>query len=89
MLEEDNPVLTLTDSCDVICDRCPNRQADKCRSECRVGRIDSGCLREYGLSAGDEIRWSDLKKLAADKIISQSKLPQICLDCQWHCFDWN
>lgn len=83
ILNTENPLLTLTNGCDVICEYCPNNIDGICNSECKVGRIDRRCLESYGLDFGDKLFWLDLKALAREKIISQNKIPDICLDCQW------
>ncbi|MGN0470162.1 MAG: DUF1284 domain-containing protein [Acutalibacteraceae bacterium] len=85
ILNTENPVLVLTDGCDIICTDCPNNINGRCKNHAKVNTIDKNCLAGYGLDFGTEIRWNDLKKLAYDKIILPEKLPKVCKDCSWQC----
>lgn len=82
-LEGENPLLTLTNNCDIICENCPNNKNYRCLSEEKTAAIDRRCLDEYGLKAGDKIRWNEIKELAREKIISKNKIPCVCRDCEW------
>lgn len=82
MLDSENPQITLTERCDIICAACPNNAAE-CLCEHKVRGIDRRCLEELNLKFGDTIRWNMLKSLAHDNIIVKNKLDVVCRDCQW------
>lgn len=82
MLDSENPNVTLTKGCDIICAACPNN-AKGCLCEHKVQSIDRRCLGELNLKFGDTVRWSKLKSLARDNIIIKDKLGVVCEDCQW------
>lgn len=84
MLNEKNPLITLSENCDIICEFCPNRIGKECTSEHKVRDIDERCLNAYHLDFGDTILWSELKKLAFETVINQSRLKSVCQDCQWY-----
>lgn len=83
MLNLKNPLLDLSEKCDIICRFCPNNIDGICTAENKVHAIDSRCLDEIGLSFGDNIRWSELKSAAAGKIIKNGRLQNVCQTCQW------
>lgn len=89
ILHTENPIIELSDKCDVVCGNCPNNINGNCLAEQKVSDIDKRCLAEYGLAVGDKIRWHDLEILAYQKIIRQHLLPSVCRNCQWNtiCFD--
>lgn len=82
-LNKENPILTLCVGCDIICEGCPNNIDGICKNNNKVCNIDKRVLDELGLRAGDNIRWNEVKKLAYDKIILNSKIKYICADCVW------
>lgn len=83
MLNRENPLLTLTSGCDIICEYCPNNLNGICDSDSKVSGIDRRCLESLGLSFGEKLLWYELKAFAYEKIISQNKIPNVCLNCQW------
>lgn len=83
MLEKENPFLTLTEHCDIICENCPNNIRGICSSDRKVTNIDKRCIEKYDMRFGDTIRWSELKKLAYEHIISKNQLATVCHNCQW------
>lgn len=84
-LEKYNPVITLTDSCDILCKFCPNNIDGVCNTDCKVKSIDKNCLIEYNLNFGNTINWRDLKQLSLENIILKNKLCDVCKDCNWNC----
>ena len=85
ILNTENPVLILTDGCDIICTNCPNNINGKCKDNAKVSLIDNNCLAEYQLEFGTEIHWNELKRLAYEKIIIPEKIPNVCTNCIWQC----
>ncbi len=87
-LEKEDPFLKLTQQCDIICEHCPNNINGICKDNKKVDSIDKRCLERYDMKFDDMIKWSELKKLAYQNIISQKQLAIVCLDCQWRtlCF---
>jgi len=88
ILEKENPLLRLTEHCDIICENCPNNIDGICKDNKKVSSIDRRCLETYNMQFDDIIRWSELKKLAYNNIISQKQLATVCHDCAWRtlCF---
>ena len=81
-MNDNSPVVRLTDKCDVICRKCPDNINGMCLNEEKVSAIDRRCLDELSLDFGDDISWNDLKKLAFENIINCQKLKEVCRDCQ-------
>jgi len=86
-LENKNPSLTLTSSCDVICSACPHKRGGICITHCKVIHFDKACLNAFGLSFGDTISWENLKQLAAKEVINKGLLSKVCKGCQWRCWE--
>lgn len=82
-LEQKNPIVTLTENGDIICENCPNYIHNFCISHKKVNLIDKNCLAKYHLNFGDKISYQELKNLAQSEIIQQKKIKTICQDCQW------
>jgi len=82
-LNNNNPVVSLTNECDVICEKCPNNVKGICTSQKKVSDIDKRCIQRYGLSFGDRMQWSELKRLAFEKIIDCHQLGEVCRNCEW------
>ena len=83
-LEFSDPPILITDCCDNICKYCPDRNNGICRCHQKVNSFDKACIKAYGIDFGDSIKWSDLKKLAYEKIINNKKLYSVCACCQWY-----
>ncbi|MBR2177092.1 MAG: DUF1284 domain-containing protein [Clostridia bacterium] len=83
MLEADDPALTVSRECDIVCASCPHNISGICCTDEKVHSIDCRCLEEYGLNFGDVLHWSELKRLADKNIISCQKLKTVCGQCQW------
>lgn len=83
VLNRDNPLVTLSKECDIICTHCPNNLHGKCIHDEKVSQIDQRCLDEYGLQFGDTIHWYELKQYAYEKIIYANKLTGVCQNCEW------
>lgn len=83
MLEKENPLLTLTPECDIICKNCPENKNKKCHSHCKVSTIDKNCLIKYNMKFGNKIHWKDLKKLANENIIQKNLISEVCGNCRW------
>lgn len=86
-LEQNNPVLTLTEDCDMVCGSCPNKKSGRCITHCKVNEFDTACLKEYRLSFDSAVSWERLKQLALDKIINKGLLSEVCSGCQWKCWE--
>ncbi len=82
-LNQQDPLLSLTQDCDIICNSCPNKICEKCKHNSKVQKIDNMCFYVSGLKAGDLIKWSVLREKVYELIISTGKLYDICGDCQW------
>lgn len=78
----DDPEITLTDGCDVICSRCPNNEGGVC-SDGKVRGIDRRAAEAMGVSPGSTYAWSELLRIAADRVIKPGRLREVCGDCEW------
>lgn len=83
MLDTENPLLTLTDQCDIICRFCPNRNGKRCMDETKVSAIDQRCLDTCRLKTGDQIHWQQLKIIARQQVIVPHRIPYVCNNCCW------
>ncbi len=83
MLDNENPLITLTDECDIICENCPKNIDGKCTDNNKVSRIDEKVIAELSLAFGDKIRWNELKELSFNEIINKKKIDIVCGNCAW------
>lgn len=83
LLKKYDPIIRLTEECDIICSCCPNRTGKKCVTNEKVRRIDKNFLNFCGLEFGQVLRWSKLESAA--EIISDDpeKIRAVCGDCSW------
>ena len=88
-LEEENPTISLTENCDIVCKACPNKANGKCLTHCKVNIFDNACLQQYNLNYGDIINWQQLKYLAYTQVINKGLLSTVCKNCQWKCWEYN
>lgn len=78
--------ILLTVGTDIICRRCPHNVCGVCETAEKVCRYDLAVLSFCGLSEGDTVKWSKLKKLVREKIILCGKLSKVCGNCAWFGF---
>lgn len=83
MFERDNPLITVTDSADVVCRQCPNLETDICSSAEKVCRYDYGVLERCGLKPGDTITYSEFIRLVHERVIAADQREAVCGDCSW------
>lgn len=79
----DDSAITLTDSCDILCDECPHNTGGVCDHDEKVQGIDQRALELMGLSVGTVLPRNDLFSRAYDSIIKAGRLKEVCRDCQW------
>ena len=82
-LQRNDPMVTLTGGCDVICEKCPHNTDGVCDTDDKVRGIDKRALSLMALSVGGTLPWHDLPRRAYDRIIGCSRLTEVCRDCQW------
>ena len=80
---EKDPLITIINSCDDICARCPNNLNNKCSSLEKVNRYDSKVLNECKIEPNSVMRYSRFNKLVCDNILEEGKRENICGDCEW------
>jgi len=78
--------ISMTVGTDIICQPCPHNICGVCETAEKVRRYDLAVLSFCGLSEGDTVKWSELKRLAREKIILCGKLSEVCGDCSWFGF---
>ena len=83
LLNKNDPYVILTVGTDRICCRCPHNTGDVCETAEKVTRYDNAVLKLCRAEHGDVLRWSDLRALVREKIISPGLLEQVCGDCMW------
>ncbi len=83
--------VVLMDSCDDICDACPNIGEKGCQivspaSEKEMQRMDQAVLEMAGLETGKEYSYPKLRDVV-DSGIKAMNLKSVCGDCRWldHC----
>ncbi len=80
----DNAVVTLADSTDEVCRKCPNNKDGACDTAELVKAYDDAVLARCGLTAGTEMLFSEFEKLVYENILSTGERERICGDCQWN-----
>lgn len=83
LLEKD-PIVTIVDHADEICEACPHNNGGVCSSLGKVAKYDSAVLERCGIESGTKLHWSDFVKLVSERIIGAKKLYEVCGDCQWY-----
>ncbi len=79
----DNPLIILTEGCDIVCSRCPHNRNGICENDEKVADIDNRSIRAAGLFPGAVLRWSELQHTMYEAVIQSGKLPDICRSCSW------
>lgn len=83
LLKDNDPLVTLADGCDCICEACPKRENGMCRDDDKVSAIDQRVLSALQIEAGQKVQWSNLYENTYQTIIRRGKLHEICRDCEW------
>lgn len=82
-LENENPVIILTDEWDIFCVKCPEMDNGSCERGGKPKRYDSRVSELCGLSAGEKMRWSEFKTAVRERILNKGLLSEVCGDCRW------
>ena len=69
---------------DDICTACPNRCADRCRSEEKVRRMDLAAAACCGITADTVQQWQQLAQTAYVRVFCTDAFARICADCEWY-----
>ena len=82
---QDNPIVKVIDSIDVICGSCPYNYNNKCikkgpYSEGKVKRKDNIIIEHLGIELDQELRFLDIKNLVDTNL---EKVKEICQECEW------
>ncbi len=82
-LNDNDPVVELTDSVDVICAACPHNIRGRCESFEKVSAYDRAVLSAISAEEGNALRWSEFSAALREHILDCGKLCEICGDCAW------
>ena len=83
ILEDTDPLLRLTVSCDVICGGCPHNRGGVCDSEDKVAGYDKKVLSLCGLHDGAQMHFSAFRAAVRTRILDADKLRDVCGSCAW------
>ena len=83
-LEAQDPMICLTNFCDVLCRSCPYRQGTICQSAGKVAALDAAVLSICGIREGTALRWSEFSALVREMLLEPGFQPEVCSDCQWY-----
>lgn len=83
-LNGNNPIITVAEGADLICEKCPHNGENGCATAEKVSRYDCAVLRICALSAGDSLSWQDFRDTVRKKIILENRLGEVCADCCWY-----
>lgn len=75
--------ITITQSCDDICKRCPNNINEFCSSLNKVAMMDASVLVNCNLKYGEKLPWIELAYKARKSIFETNKFNEICNECEW------
>ena len=79
--------IQVTDTCDVICSRCPHNEREVCQkasdSAQRVGDLDHLVLEKLDLAGEAKGRARDLLARADARFKDRSDVEEVCGDCEW------
>jgi hypothetical protein len=78
-------LVVLRRGADCICAACPNNRGGVCRTAEKAARYDEKVRRACGFSAGQTMRWRELRSAVEAKILSRPGARRgICADCLWN-----
>lgn len=80
---QDNPLVTIVKSIDVICAKCPRNHHNLCLDSDKVCRYDKMVLNFCNLQENVDLRWYDYQKMITEEIMEKGKFSIICNDCHW------
>ena len=80
-LEKENPLIEIVGFKDVICDKCPNWEDDKCATQDKVSRYDQN-IENY-LPKSGIYRYQELIKIIEENIINKVPVKDLCKDCEY------
>ncbi|MEF9952144.1 MAG: DUF1284 domain-containing protein [Clostridium sp.] len=76
-------VISLIDSHDDICSKCPSLKGSVCESEENIKVLDRNTLNYLDITSGKEYRYNDLASLR-DKVLDKELHQKICSTCEWY-----
>jgi hypothetical protein len=80
-----NPMITVIDYEDDICNECPNcSDSECCRCHEKVSRYDGKVFEFCSIKSGSTMHWNDFQNVVYKNIISVHKRKLICQDCKWN-----
>ena len=81
----DDTECCISEGCDEICQKCPNRDNDMCEKNDKVCRMDARVLTVCGFAYDDMAQWKNLASAVKDKIFDMEWFEEICGECEWYC----
>lgn len=80
---EQNPILQIVTTGDMICKKCPNLREGICISQDKVEEYDRKVLLACGLEENCVISWEEFFHLVEKSILKPGRREGICGHCQW------
>lgn len=79
----DTPI-SITDTLDHLCLKCPNHSLGLCISQSKVERIDQAVLNLCNFHTGDRLTIAEFRDRAKEKILATNRLKEVCGDCEFY-----
>ncbi|MEK6577980.1 MAG: DUF1284 domain-containing protein [Bdellovibrionota bacterium] len=80
--EADQILIAVVGGADVICQPCPNRTGDVCRTEEKIQALDLAHSQVLGIKEGDVLSWGAAKSLIVNHMTDQA-FDRSCSRCGW------
>lgn len=83
LIEASNKEITLVKTCDVICEKCPNKKAKGyCNTEDSILKLDNNMIKEFNLVENKRYRFKEIVGLVLLEIKEENFI-RVCKDCMW------
>lgn len=75
--------ISITNECDDICKKCPNRVENECSDKIKPTEFDDMTVKLCGIEYGRTYTYSELSRIADENVIYSGRLKDICSQCEW------
>ena len=80
-------LISVAQGCDNACEKCPNRNYEKCEDDEVICEKDDAYLKLLNIKYGSKLSFSDMQKIRTQ--VHKDDFTKICRYCQWFdiCFN--
>ena len=74
----------ISEGCDEICQKCPNRNKEICWENDKVYKMDAKVISVCGIDYGDMVRLGNIAEDIRKRVFDTKLFEEICSECEWH-----